>query len=105
LGEGVIEEHRLEELLVEKFRQNFFLIGGQDGEAQFIRRTHEMGTHNLPDEHTKCGRTILPDEHTKWGRTILPDEHTEWGRTICQTNTQYLKLFPWCVFSEGYLAL
>ena len=52
-----------------------------------------MGTHNLPDEHTKWGRTILPDEHTKWGRTILPDEHTEWGRTICQTNTQYFGTF------------
>ena len=101
MGEGVIEEHRLEELLVEKLDK--------------ISSSLEvkMGTHNLPDEHTKWGRTILPDEHTKWGRTILPDEHTEWGRTICQTNTQYfgtfgalyidLKLFPWCFFFLFFL--
>ena len=47
----------------------------QNGDAQFTRRTHKMGTYNYPDEHTRWGRTILPDEHTV-GTHNWQDEHT-----------------------------
>ena len=76
MGEGVIEEHRLEELLVEKLDK--------------ISSSLEvkMGTHNLPDEHTKWGRTIY-QTNTRNGDAQFSQTNTQNGDAqFCQTNTQ-----------------
>ena len=64
----------------------------QSGDAQFTRQTHKMGTHNLPDEHTKWGHTII-QTNTQDGDAQFCQTNTQWGRTIGKTNTQYFLTF------------